>query len=149
MKHKILILAYFLQMTVSYANDTVDFPLNTIHDVEYAIKSGALGKEIADRAIKTENIYLTEIKKTGIPYKVYTFADYAAGYTVMVENNKLVLLGNGWGGGYAQDFKIRKIDGKSVLLYRYFIGSGISSEINCSYILGSGMPGCDMPGFKL
>jgi len=106
--------------------------------VEKAIKSGALGAEFAARANKTGNLYMREIENPGIPYKVFNFSDYQAGYSVMVENNHLVLLCAAFGGGAAKDFTIKNENGKDVLIYHFDAGSGVSRELSGQYVLGSG-----------
>jgi hypothetical protein len=69
---------------------------------------------------------------------VFTFSDYQAGYTLMAEDNHLVLLCAGFGGGYARDFVIKNENGKEVLTYRFDVGSGVSYELTGRYVLGSG-----------
>jgi hypothetical protein len=112
--------------------------LNTPAAVERAILAGGLGTEFAERAKKNGNLYLAEIANPGIPYQVFSFSDYQAGYTVLVENHRLVLLCAGFGGGCARDFVIRQENGKPILSYHFDIGSGISHEMSGRYLLGSG-----------
>jgi len=111
---------------------------NSVFTIDSAIRSGELGKTFAERAAKVENLYVREIANTGIPYRVFTFSDYLAGYTIMVENNQLVLLCSGFGGGHAREFNIEKMQNKEVLTYKFDVGSGRSYELSGRYILGSG-----------
>jgi hypothetical protein len=97
-----------------------------------------MGMDFAKRAKKTGNLYLHEVTNTGIPCRMFTFSDYQAGYTVMVEDNHLILLCAGFGGGSARDFVIKKENGKDVLSYRFDVGSGVSHELSGRYVLGSG-----------
>ncbi|MCX5970614.1 MAG: hypothetical protein NTV14_03805 [Coprothermobacterota bacterium] len=113
-------------------------PLASVESVEAAIKGGALGSEFAERARKTGNLYVLELKDTGIPYPVFTFSDYQAGYSVLVENDLLVLLCAGFGGGYAENFAIRKEGDRQVLTYQFTVGSGMSYTRSGQYILGAG-----------
>jgi hypothetical protein len=109
-----------------------------VSSVEKAIKSGELRADFAERAKKTDNLYLREVTNPGIPYKVFTFSDYKSGYTVLAEDNHLVLLCDGFGGGIARDFMIKKENGKKVLYYRYSMGSGRTYWMSGRYVLGSG-----------
>jgi len=106
--------------------------------IERAIKSGQVGSDFAERAKKTGDLHVHELLNPGIPYKVFTFSDYQAGYSVLVETNHLVLLCAGFGGGAAKDLVIKKEDGKEVLLYHFDVGSGVSHELSGRYVLGSG-----------
>lgn len=106
--------------------------------IEQAIKTGELGDDFAERAEISDNLNVQEIEISTIPYQVFTFSDYQAGYTLTVENDKLVLLCSGYGGGYARDFQISEIDGKRTLSYRFNVGSGVIRELSGSYVLGSG-----------
>jgi hypothetical protein len=114
--------------------------------IERAIKSGSLGSDFAQRAKKTGDLFVHEVVNPGIPYKVFTFSDYQAGYSVLVENNQLVLLCAGFGGGAARDFVIRKENGKNVLFYNFNVGSGVSHELSGHYVLGSGRAAWDIWG---
>jgi hypothetical protein len=113
-------------------------PLTTTASIEAAIKDGALGEDFAERARKTGNLYVAELKDTGIPFPVFTFSDYQAGYSVLVEDDRLVLLCAGFGGGYAEDFAIREEGEKQVLTYTFSVGSGLSNTLSGQYILGTG-----------
>jgi hypothetical protein len=113
-------------------------PLTSVESVETAIKDGALGSDFAERARKTGNLYVLELKDTGIPYPVFTFSDYQAGYSVLVENDRLVLLCSGFGGGYAENFAIRKEGDRQVLTYQFTVGSGMSYTRSGQYVLGTG-----------
>lgn len=112
--------------------------LTTAASIEAAIKAGALGEDFAQRARKTGNLYVLELKDTGIPFPVFTFSDYQAGYSVLVESDRLVLLCAGFGGGYAEDFAIRQQGEKQVLTYTFNVGSGMSYTLSGQYVLGSG-----------
>jgi len=111
---------------------------DNVSSVEKAIKLGGLGADFAERANKKGNLYVHETANPGIPYKVFTFSDYQAGYTLMAEGNHLVLLCAGFGGGYARGFVIKKENGKEVLSYRFDVGSGVTYELTGRYVLGSG-----------
>lgn len=113
-------------------------PLTSAESVEAAIKDGALGSEFAERARRTDNLYVLELKDTGIPYPVFTFSDFQAGYSVLVENDRLVLLCAGFGGGYAENFAIRKEGDRQVLTYQFNVGSGMSYTRSGQYVLGTG-----------
>jgi len=120
------------------ATGNADHNLDSVAAVEAAIKGGALGAEAAERATKTGNLYLTELLDTGIPYSLYTYSDYQAGYTVMVEGDRLVLLCAGFGGGYARDLAIHREWEGLVLTYHFHVGSGVSYTMAGRYVLGSG-----------
>ncbi len=110
--------------------------------IEQAIKNGELGDDFAERAEISDNLNVQEIDISTIPFQVFTFSDYQAGYTLIVENDKLVLLCSGYGGGYATDFQINEIDGKRTLTYKFNVGSGIARELSGTYHLGSGQAEC-------
>ena len=129
---------WFVLTMASCMTQEIPASLDDVSSVERAIKSGELGADFAERARKAGNLYLHEVRNPGIPYKVFTFVDHRAGYTVMVENNHLVLLCAGFGGGSARDFVIKKERGREVLFYRFDVGSGISHELSGHYVLGSG-----------
>jgi hypothetical protein len=112
--------------------------LTSIASIEAAIKAGALGADFAQRARKTGNLYVMELKDTGIPFPVFTFSDYQAGYSILVEGDRLVLLCAGFGGGYAGDFAVREEGERQVLTYQFSVGSGLSYSRSGQYILGTG-----------
>ncbi|NLB54621.1 MAG: hypothetical protein GX811_02430 [Lentisphaerae bacterium] len=136
MKKQIFLL-FVLIFTVICLSQAYSASLDNISTLEKAIKSGMLGDDFAIRARKTGNIYAQEIKNPGIPYKVFTFSDYQAGYTVLVEKNNLILLCAGFGGGTARDFVIRKENGREVLYYHFDVGSGVRHQLSGRYVLGS------------
>jgi hypothetical protein len=140
---KYLAVLIVLAMTAGCLEQGEPASLDNVSSVEKAIKSGGLGADFAMRAKKTGDLYIHEVANPGIPYKVFTFSDYQAGYTLMVEGNHLVLLCAGFGGGYAKAFVIKKENGKEVLSYRFDVGSGISYELTGRYILGSGRASWD------
>jgi hypothetical protein len=111
---------------------------DSVNSVERAIKSGELGADFAARAKKTGDLYVNEVANPGIPYKIYTFSDFQAGYTVMVEDKHLILLCAGFSGGFARDFMMKKEKGKEVLSYHFDVGSGLRYELSGRYVLGSG-----------
>lgn len=110
----------------------------TAVSIEQAIKNGELGDDFAERAGISDNLNVQEIEISTIPFQIFTFSDYQAGYTLIVENNKLVLLCSGYGGGYAGDFQISEIDGKRTLTCKFNVGSGVTRELSGSYVPGSG-----------
>ena len=110
----------------------------TAASIEQAIKNGELEDEFAERGEISENLNVQEIETSSIPFQVFTFSDYQAGYTLIAENDKLVLLCLGYGGGYAREFQISEIDGKRTLTYKFNVGSGVTRELSGSYVLGSG-----------
>jgi hypothetical protein len=112
--------------------------LTIVASIEAAIKAGTLGADFAERARKTDNLYVMELKDTGIPYPVFTFSDYQAGYSVLVEGDRLVLLCAGFGGGYAGNFAIREEGERQVLTYQFSVGSGMSYTRSGQYVLGTG-----------
>jgi hypothetical protein len=127
-----------LAMTAGCLAQEKPASFDDVSSVEKAIRSGGLGADFAERAKKTGNLYIQETANPGIPYRVFTFSDYQAGYTLMAEGHHLVLLCAGFGGGYARDFVIKKENGKEVLTYRFDVGSGVSYELTGRYVLGSG-----------
>ena len=119
-------------------SDDITATTYTPASIEQAIKRGGLGDDFAERAEISDNLNVQEIEISTIPFQIFTFSDYQAGYTLIVENNKLVLLCSGYGGGYAGDFRISEIDGKRTLTYKFNVGSGVIRELSGSYVLGSG-----------
>lgn len=112
--------------------------LFTAEQVAAMIGSGSLGQEFAERAQKTGDLHLREVSQARIPFQIFTFSDYKAGYSVLVESGCLILLCSGFGGGDAYDFQMADRDGKRVLTYKFHVGSGISRELSGEYVLGSG-----------
>ncbi len=112
-------------------------PDATLAMIEKAIKNGELGENLAKRAQKTENLYLTELKNTGIDYRVFSFSDFKAGYTAIIDKDQLVLLCKGFGGGIARNFKISNKTGHKVLYFEYDVGSGVNRRMKGQYDLGS------------
>jgi hypothetical protein len=129
---------FILIMMVGCISKESSPSFDSVNSVERAIKSGELGADFAQRAKKTGNLYVNEVADPGIPYKVFTFSDFQAGYTVMVEDTHLVLLCAGFGGGSARDFIIKREKGKEVLSYHFDVGSGLRYELSGRYVLGSG-----------
>lgn len=119
-------------------SDDIAATTYTPASIEQAIKYGELGDDFAERAEISDNLNVQEIDISTIPFQVFTFSDYQAGYTLIVENDKLVLLCSGYGGGYAGGFQINEIDGKRTLTYKFNVGSGVTRELSGSYVLGSG-----------
>ena len=113
-------------------------PYPDIASIEKAIKDGFLGENLAKRAQKTGNLNVQELENTGIDYRLFYFSDYTAGYTVMIEKDKLILLCKCWGSGPAEKFKISNKTGHKVLSFEYQIRSGISQRKQGKYNLGSG-----------
>lgn len=113
---------------------TID-PKADLATIEKAIKNGHLGENLAKRAQKTENLYLTELKDTG-EYRVFSFSDYKSGYTAMIDKDKLVLLCKAFGGGVARNFKVSNRTGHKVLYFEYDSGSGVSKRQRGHYNLG-------------
>jgi len=112
--------------------------LTSVASIEVAIRAGVLGSDFAERARKTDNLYVMELKDTGIPFPVFTFSDYQAGYSILVEDDRLVLLCAGFGGGYAGNFAIREEGERQVLTYQFSVGSGMSYTRSGQYVLGTG-----------
>jgi hypothetical protein len=112
--------------------------LETEADIVSAIKGGTLGQELAERAVKTGELWLSEQQDTDLPYRTFCFYDYGAGYTVMLEGERLVLLCTGWGGGCAESYRLERIGRYTLLRYEFLVGSGISRTIHGQYILGTG-----------
>ena len=127
-----------LLVTAGCRSDDTTVIQYTPVSIEQAIKNGELGDDFAERAEISDNLNVQEIDISTIPLQVFTFSDYQAGYTLIVENDKLVLLCSGYGGGYAGDFQISEIDGKRTLTYRFNVGSGVIRELSGSYVLGTG-----------
>jgi len=125
-------------LSTSCAMNRSPNPLDNVESVEAAIKAGTLGSDFAERAIQTGNLYVLELENIGIPYPVFTFSDYQAGYTVLVENQHLVLLCSGFGGGYASNFVIQMENEEQVLTYQFNVGSGLSYTLSGRYVLGTG-----------
>ena len=134
----LLIVLLVILLSAGCITAPVPPPMASVESVEAAIKDGALGSDFAARARKTGNLYITELKNTGIPYPVFTFSDHQAGYSVLVENDLLVLLCAGFGGGYAENFAIRKEGKGQVLTYQFSVGSGMSYTRSGQYVLGTG-----------
>lgn len=133
-----LSLLIVLLMIAACQSDDIITATYTAASIEQAIKNGELGDEFAERAEISVNLNVQEIEISTIQFQVFTFSDYRAGYTLIVENDKLVLLCSGYGGGYAGDFQISEIDGKRILTYKFNVGSGVIRELSGSYVLGSG-----------
>lgn len=119
-------------------SDDITATAYTPASIEQAIKNGELGDDFAERAEISDNLNVAETEISGMPFQVFTFSDYQAGYTLIIENDKPVLLCSGFGGGYARDFQINEIDEKRTLTYKFNVGSGVISELSGSYVLGSG-----------
>lgn len=118
--------------------------LETEADVARAIKNGALGQELAERAVKTGELWVSEQKDTGIPYRTFCFYDYLAGYTAMIERDRLVLLCSGWGGGCAGSYRLQRLGRYTLLSYEFQVGSGIARTIQGRYVLGTGAASWDL-----
>ncbi len=110
----------------------------TGEQVASLIAAGALGPEFAERARKAGDLHVRDVSPTNIPFQVFAFSDYRAGYSVLVEGGRLVLLCSGFGGGDAFDLRMEDRDGRSVLTYKFHVGSGIQRKLSGEYVLGSG-----------
>lgn len=109
--------------------------------IDAAIRAGALGSEVAARARGVENLHIREITGEKIPFQLFSFSDYRSGYTLLVEDEKtLVLLCSAFGGGGARRFTVEEHDGRTVLFFLYYSGSGRTFEHRAKYVIGSGEP---------
>jgi len=102
------------------------------------IRKGELGKELAERAINTPNLWMHEIKQDVVENQIFSYGDYREGVNLIVDKGKLVFLCSGWGTGPISDLKVIKRGDKSILQYTYSIGSGIQRPCPGEYELGSG-----------
>lgn len=127
-----------LLLIAACRSDGITVTKYTAASIEQAIKNGELGDDFAERAEISDNLNVQEIEISTIQFQVFSFSDFQAGYTLIVDNDKLVLLCSGYGGGYASDFQISEIDGKRTLIYKFNVGSGVTRELSGSYVLGSG-----------
>lgn len=134
-----LLLAVLAAAVVLSACARPGFRLETESDVAQAIQGGALGEELAARAVKTGELWLREQEDTGIPYRTFCYSDYRAGYTVLLEGDRLVLLCSGLGGGCAGAYRLRRIWRLGLLTYEFQVGSGISRTKHGRYVLGTGV----------
>ena len=109
--------------------------------IDTAIRSGAVGGEFAERARQVKNLCVREITEEKVPYQLFSFYDSRGGYTLLVEDEKtLVILCGALGGGVARGFTLWKHDGHIVLFYRYYSGSCFTYEHHAKYMIGSGKP---------
>lgn len=131
---KLLCMSMFIFMGVAMGNK-ID-PKANLNTIEKAIKDGELGENLAKRARKTDNLYLTELKDTG-DYRVFSFYDFKAGYTAMIDKDQLVLLCKAFGGGVARNFQVSNRTGHKVLYFEYDSGSGVGRRHKGQYNLGS------------
>jgi hypothetical protein len=107
--------------------------------IDAAIRTGALGSEVAERARGVEDLRIREITGEKIPFQLFSFSDYRGGYTLLVEDEKtFVLLCSAFGGGDARQFTIEEHDGRTVLCFLYYSGSGRTFEHRAKYVIGSG-----------
>jgi hypothetical protein len=132
-----LVLLIISGIVVGCAQDRLRF--NSDSAVEAAIRAGELGPDFAERAGRTQTLYVRKIEGPGVPYDFYTFSDYRGGYTLIVDNRKLILICAGLGGGAAHDFIIERRNADKILKFKYEMGSGISRTIQGEYTLGSGL----------
>ena len=102
------------------------------------IIDGEIGVELAERAKKSENLWVQEIDQKIIPMQIFYYSDDGSGISVLVENEKLILLCAGWGSGPVSDLTVISRGGKKVLRYTYTTGSGIQQPCESEYVLGSG-----------
>jgi hypothetical protein len=137
MKKRMLIMILPAMLIAGCATEESPGRYDSTEDIERAIRDGELGEELAQRGTRVDDLYVREIANTDIPYKVFSFSDYKAGYSVLVYEGRLVLLCAGFGGGYARDMKLHSQDGKQVLTYKCDVGSGASHELSGQYVLGS------------
>ncbi len=101
--------------------------------------NGELGDNLADRARKTDNLWMREIDQNVLPMQIFYYADYRAGISVLVENDKPILLCAGYGSGPVSGLTVVSRGGKTVLTYTYTIGSGVQHLYEAEYVLGSGV----------
>ena len=111
-------------------------PKADLKTIEKAIKDGDLGENLAKRAQKAGDLHLTELNDTG-EYRVFSFSDFTAGYTAMIDRDRLVLLCKAFGGGVARNFKVSNRTGHKILYFEYDSGSGVSRRQKGQYSLGS------------
>lgn len=109
-------------------------PKADLATIEKAIKDGELGENLAKRAQKTENLHLTELDNADTGYRFFSFSDFKASYTAMIDKDKLVLLCKD---GIAKNFKTTNKTGHKVLHFDYTSGSGITKRHKAQYNLGS------------
>lgn len=129
---------FVLLLIAGCQSDNIIEIMYTPASIDHAIRTGELGDDFTERAEKSNNLNVEEIENSTLPFQFFTFSDYQAGYTLIVENDRLILLCSGFGGGYARDFQINEIDGKRTLTYKFNVGSGVIRELSGSYVLVSG-----------
>ncbi|MDP2875744.1 MAG: hypothetical protein Q8O00_06130 [Holophaga sp.] len=108
--------------------------------VNLALRAGELGAELVVAVSRNVKSNLRKLQAPGVPFDFYLVEDpIGVGYTVMVENDHLVLLCAGFGGGRARDFALVQDGPKQTLTFIYTAGSGITRIFDCKYALGSGV----------
>jgi len=108
-------------------------------EVCFRIRKGDLGKELAERANKTDNLWMQEVEQNVIDNQIFCGGN---GINLLVEDGKLILLcPRGWGAGPLFDLTVISNGKERVLKYSWTIGSGIQRTIQGQYLLGSGKGG--------
>ncbi|HJW32836.1 MAG TPA: hypothetical protein VJ505_05660 [Holophagaceae bacterium] len=105
-----------------------------------ALRAGELGGPLAEAANRDGKPNLRKFQTPGVPFDFYVIeGSRGIAYTVMVENDHLVLLCSAFGGGYATDIALVQDGPKKALTFFYTAGSGITRVYDCKYLLGSGV----------
>jgi hypothetical protein len=102
------------------------------------VRAGELGSQLAERARKTDRLWMAEIRQDVVDVQIFHYSDYRSGINLLVENGKLVLLCGGFGTGPVSNLKVTTRNGRRILSYTYSITSGIYRPLVGEYELGSG-----------
>ena len=127
-----------LCIATSYLSDQKSAKYPDSSAVWSAIKANEIGVDFAKLANNTPNPKIERLHCTEIPFHIFTI-DFGNGIecSVMAENDHLVLLCSGFGGGRATGFSVLKEGKESILTFNFSTGSGIIRTVDCKYVLGS------------
>ena len=97
--------------------------------VRVQLCGGRVGAEIARRALASEQLSIIQLESLGMPFRLYEVNDQQFFYTVLEDDEGLVLLCEGFACERAENFKLE--DG--VWMYTYTLGSGMGHRLNGRY----------------
>ena len=113
---------------------------HTLFRIEALVRTGHAGSEVARMTNGSERIEIREAVLDGFPFQVFIVcAEPGRYYTLLVEDeNTVVTLCGGFGGGIGHDFSARRRGDKTIVSCTVALGSGMDLGGRFDYVLGSG-----------
>ena len=80
----------------------------TTGEIEQAVRSGKVSREIAHRIVEFPSLSVRELSASGVPVQLFAFDDHILTHTVLVDGVELVLLCSGPKGSIPYDLRLEQ-----------------------------------------